>query len=61
MDRGVVRLGSGFRVVKKSKRDDVVESEGEVRALQHVLNLVKLNLKSAKERLKQAKEEGRLN
>jgi hypothetical protein len=37
--------------------DWVTESEGEVRALKHILCLVKLNLKSARERLKEAKEE----
>ena len=37
--------------------DWVTESEGEIRALKHQLCFVKLNLKSARERLKEARED----
>lgn len=34
----------------------VSQSEGEIRALKHMLNFIKLNIKSAKERLKEDKK-----
>ena len=46
-------------ILSKQPKDLVVETEGEIRALKHILSFVNLNLKASKIRLKEYKQKAK--